>query len=44
MAKPVHDLLLKDKNHGICMDDDGPDDEMLCSMTRYDQWDENEFV
>jgi len=28
----------------ICMDDDGPDDEMLCSMTRYDQRDENEFV
>jgi len=27
----------------ICVNDDNPNEEMLCNMTRYDQRDENEF-
>jgi len=37
------DLIQKPSLCIICINDDNPNEEMLCSMTRYDQKDENEF-
>ena len=37
------DLIKKPSLCLICKNDDNPDEEMLCNMTRYDQKDDNEF-
>ena len=37
------DLIKKPSICLICVNDDNPDKEMLCNMTRYDQKDDNEF-
>jgi len=38
------DLIKKPSLCLTCISDNGPDDEMLCAMTRYDQRENNEFV
>jgi hypothetical protein len=37
------DLIKKPTLCLICKNDENPDEEMLCNMTRYDQKDDNEF-
>ena len=37
------DLIKKPSLCLICKNDDNPDEEMLCNMTRYDQKDDNDF-
>ncbi len=38
------DLIKKPSLCIICKNDDNPDEELLCNMTRYDQKDEEEFT